>query len=77
MLTLREAKQRAEMANMAIRRVGITPDFRVTYNEDSGKDIDANSYVTDDIEDAYLTALAMRRRRGFVADSASKRFDVV
>ncbi len=77
MLTLREARQRVEQANMAISRVGATVDFRVTFNEDSGKDLLANAYITDDIEDAYLTALSMRRKRSGVEDRPSKRFDVV
>ncbi len=76
MLTIREAKQRAEMYNMDIRRVGGTTDFRVTFNEDNGDQIEKSAYYTDDVEDAMFTAIAMRGKRN-AASRAGRSYDVV
>lgn len=74
---MHEARQRAEQANMSIRRVGSTTEFRVTFNEDNGEQIEKSAYYTDDLEDAMLTALAMRRKRTNAPSGASRSYDVV
>lgn len=60
MLTLREAKQRLSAVNMRLtKRDG---EYRVTAHEWSGVQAENGAYYTDDIEDAYFTALEMRKR---------------
>lgn len=67
MLTLREARQRLTIADMRLSRVGCTSEFRVAYAEETWRDAEKSAYYTDDIEDAMLTGLKMRRDRGCIA----------
>jgi len=62
MLTFREAKQRLQLSNMTLSRVGGTLDFRVQYAE-ARFDDEHLAYTSDDLEDAMLTGMAMRRKR--------------
>ncbi|QWY83397.1 hypothetical protein [Rhizobium phage RHph_X3_9] len=61
MITLREAKQRAEVYNGRIVRCQATGDLICTLNEWRGKDRETFAYYTNCIEDAVLTIGAMRR----------------
>ena len=60
MLTLREARQRLSAVNMRITR--LEGEYRVTAYEWSGVQKENGAYYTDCIEDAYFTALDMRKR---------------
>lgn len=63
MITQSEARQRCAVNAMAFRRVH-TGEYRVSFPELTGQRNEATAYYTDDIEDAVLTAGAMRRRAG-------------
>lgn len=60
MMTMREARQRCNLVNARIMRTG--SDFEVTLNEWSRHERIKSAYFTDDLEDAVLTAQALRRR---------------
>lgn len=61
MLTQREARQRCAVNRMRFSRV--EREFRVSFPEDTGNRNEATAYYTDDLDDAVLTAAAMRRKR--------------
>jgi hypothetical protein len=60
MLTLREVRQRLSAVNMRVLR--LDGEYRVTAYEWSGVQAENGAYYTDCIEDAYFTALDMRKR---------------
>lgn len=62
MLTQREARQRAEVHNARIVYNRDYNEYRVTLNEWRGADAENKAYYTDCIEDAVITAGAMRKR---------------
>lgn len=61
MMTQREARQRLSQINMRLT-VDIDGEYRVTAQEWSGVQAENGAYYTDDLEDAYFTALDMRKR---------------
>lgn len=63
MLTMREAKQRMSQHNARLQYDKYTREYRVTLNEWPMYRVstEERAYYTDDIEDAVLTAGAMRR----------------
>lgn len=64
MMTQREARLRCEVNNMHIRFD--RGEARVSFPELANNSVrsEATAYYTDDLEDAVLTAGAMRRRLG-------------
>lgn len=61
MMTQYEARQRCAANNMAIRFTR-TGEARISFPELTGVRNEATAYYTDDLEDAALTAGAMRYR---------------
>lgn len=61
-MTKAEANQRAEVNNARIRWSRIHGEFTVVLNEWTHAECDAYAYRTDDLEDAVLTAGAMRKK---------------
>jgi hypothetical protein len=60
MMTQREAKQRLSAINMRLTKYD--GEYRVTAQEWSGVQAENGAYYTTDLEDAYFTALEMRKR---------------
>lgn len=61
-MTQREARQRAEVNNARIHFNRDWGEYIVVLNEWSAAECDRMSYHTDDLEDAVLTAGAMRKQ---------------
>lgn len=61
-MNMREARLRLSTVGMSISRVGSTTEFRVAFQDKSARENEKSAYYTDDLEDAVLTGLAMRRR---------------
>jgi hypothetical protein len=61
MVTLREARQRLSLAHMRLYRLG--REFKVTFADLPPDLAERKAYITDDLEDAMLTGLLMRRPR--------------
>lgn len=61
MMTRREAQERANQHNARIVWLRDWQEYRVTLNEWNHIDREAKAYYTDDLEDAVLTAGAMRK----------------
>lgn len=64
MLTMREARQRAEQYDAQIRFLRDTNEYRVTLNEWRGREVERKAYYTDCLTDAVLTCGSMRREQG-------------
>lgn len=62
MITLSEARQRANVYNGYIRKTTASGEFACGLIEWSAKERRKAEYFTDDVEDAYLTVAAMRRQ---------------
>lgn len=61
MMNRREANQRCEVNAARLTWLNDSQEYRVTLNEWRGKEVEAKAYYTDDLEDAVLTAAAMRK----------------
>lgn len=59
-MTLREAKQRAELYNAQIHKTQ-AGDLRCTLNEWTRKEREKYEYFTNDLDDAVITIAAMRK----------------
>jgi hypothetical protein len=62
MLTIREARTRCAVNAMRLQRTDCG-EFRVSFAELTGAAAEPSAYYTDDLDDAVMTAAAMRRRQ--------------